>query len=131
VSLGMMLTLIIALGITFYRVIAPYLLPLFVAGMTAAICQPFFKYVLKRTNNRLSLAAGITTGIILSAIMIPLLVATLIASLQLYAFAQKVTDDTVWQHKTRTYINKVMEDAVGFGNQFLPVDQQKPWEEVA
>ncbi|QDU40284.1 putative inner membrane protein [Maioricimonas rarisocia] len=98
VSLSILLTLIIVLGITFFRVIAPYLLPLFLAGVVALLCQPVFRYFLVRTGQKLRLSAGLTTASVVAAIMIPLLVGTLMASLQLYVFALNVSDDTAWRN---------------------------------
>ncbi|MEW4526439.1 AI-2E family transporter [Maioricimonas sp. JC845] len=97
VSLSILLTLIVVLGITFFRVIAPYLLPLFLAGVVALLCQPVFRYFMVRTGQRLRVSAGLTTASVVAAIMVPLLVATLMASLQLYVFALNVSDDTVWK----------------------------------
>ncbi|MFG0332209.1 MAG: AI-2E family transporter [Maioricimonas sp. JB049] len=98
VSLSILLTLIIVLGITFFRVVAPYLLPLFLAGVVALLCQPVFRYFLIRTGQRLRLSAGLTTASVVAAIMVPLLVGTLMASLQLYVFALNVSDETAWRN---------------------------------
>lgn len=97
VSLAVLLILIVALGVTFFRVVAPFLLPLFLAGMTAVVCQPLFRYFLKRTKDRISLAAALATGTIMASILIPLITGTLIATLQLYTFASRVADDSRWQ----------------------------------
>ena len=40
VSLAVVTLLIIFLGITFFHVIAPFLLPLFLAGVVAMLAQP-------------------------------------------------------------------------------------------
>ena len=88
ISLSIIILLIFFLGLTFYRVIAPFLLPLFVAGVVAVVCQPMYDYFLKKTNHRIPLAAGITTGAIMMIVFIPLLVGTFIASVQLYTIAQ-------------------------------------------
>lgn len=96
VSLAVLLALIVALGVTFFKVVAPFILPLFLAGVTTVVCQPLFKYFLKRTKERISIAAALTTGTIMASIMIPLITGILIASLQLYAFGSKLTDDTRW-----------------------------------
>lgn len=96
VSLAVLLVLIVALGITFFRVVAPFILPLFLAGMTAVICQPLFRYFLMRTKEHVPAAAGLTTATILAAILIPLVTATLIGSLQLYTFASRISDSRQW-----------------------------------
>lgn len=96
VSLAVLLLLIVALGVMFFKVVAPFLLPLFLAGVTTVVCQPLFKYFLKRTKERISIAAALTTGTIMAAILIPLITGILIASLQLYTFGSRITGDTRW-----------------------------------
>ncbi len=92
VSLGILTTLIVFLGITFYRVVAPYLLPLFLAGVVAILCRPLFQYFRRRTGGRIRLAAGLTTTTVLAIVLVPLVVGTLLASLQLYVLAQEQLD---------------------------------------
>lgn len=99
VSLGVLLLLIVGLGAAFFRVVAPFLLPLFLAGMTAVICQPLHRYFLTRTQDRVPLAAALTTSTIMAAILIPLLTGTLLATLQLYALATRFVSDTNWLAK--------------------------------
>jgi predicted PurR-regulated permease PerM len=89
VSLTVLTVLIVFLGITFYHVIAPFLLPLFLAGVTAIICQPVFHFFLRHTNNRKRLSAVLTTGSILAAFLIPLSVGISMASVQLVEFTQQ------------------------------------------
>lgn len=83
VSLSVIVVLIIFLGITFYQVIAPFLLPLFLAGFGAVLCQPLFGYFLKRTKNRTRISAALTTATVVLAILIPLAVGTVMATSEL------------------------------------------------
>jgi len=138
VSLAVLLVLIAALGSTFFQVMAPFLLPLFLAGMTAVICQPLFRYFLVRSGNRVSVAAGLTTTTVMAAIMIPMLVATIIASLQLYTFAANVTSDSQWKEMITDLTDRVgvrtttiFSEAVEFGNGFLPADRRRDPEVIA
>ena len=62
ISTSVLLTLIVVLGITFFRVIAPFVLPLFLAGVVTLLCQPVFRSFLDRTNGRVRLSGGLTTG---------------------------------------------------------------------
>ncbi|WP_417851514.1 AI-2E family transporter [Thalassoglobus sp.] len=96
VSLVVLLVLIVALGVTFFRVVAPFLLPLFLAGMTAVVCQPLFRYFLSRTNEQISLSAALTTATIMTSILVPLITGILIATLQLYTFSSRVVDESRW-----------------------------------
>lgn len=83
VSLGIVAALIGALGITFYQVMAPFLMPLFLGAMTALLCQPLFRYFLARSKNRRPLAAVLTTSTILAAVGIPLLTGVFLGVSQL------------------------------------------------
>ncbi len=92
VSLSVLLTLIVILGLTFFQVLAPFILPLFLAGVFAILSQPLFRYFVDRTNNRVRVAAGLTTGTVMASIMIPVTVATVLASLQLFVVATRLSD---------------------------------------
>ena len=48
VSLGILVLLIIVLGVTFYHVVAPFLLPLFVAGVVSLLFRPLYRRILGR-----------------------------------------------------------------------------------
>jgi len=87
VSLAILLLLIVILGITFFKVVAPFLLPLFLAAMTAIVCRPLFDLFLRATHQQIPAAAGLTTATLLLGLLIPLSLATLAASWQLYRFA--------------------------------------------
>jgi predicted PurR-regulated permease PerM len=130
VSLAVVLTLIVVLGITFFKVVAPFLLPLFVAGMTVILAQPLFRHFVERTHGRVRLAAGLTTAAIVGLILIPLITATAIASMQLYAFALDISSAQRWEAlfgtasgvgpdraQTPTWLATNVAD---FFNQFLP-----------
>lgn len=92
ISLSVLLLLILFLGGTFFRVLAPLLLPLFVAAVMAVLFQPLLGYFVERCKGRKRLAAGLTTGTILSMILLPLLVGTLVGALQLFVVVTKISD---------------------------------------
>lgn len=132
ISLAVMLLVIVILGIVFLRVIAPFLMPLFLAGITAVICQPLFRYLLQRTGDRIPLAAGLTTTAVMAIWMVPLIIGVLVASLQLYAFATTVADSPRWKslvseagQKAQTHSLNFVERSVEFVNQFLPDEEQR------
>ena len=72
ISLGVLLALIAILGGMFYRVISPFLLPLFLAAVLSVICQPLQRYFLKKTGGRTAWAAGLTTAAVTSIFVVPL-----------------------------------------------------------
>jgi predicted PurR-regulated permease PerM len=88
VSLLLMGTVIVMLALTFYQVITPFLMPLFLAGVLAVLCQPIYRRFLVWTKNRTPLAAGLTTFVVLTIILVPTTVATLAAAKQLYVLAR-------------------------------------------
>ena len=148
VSLAVILVLIIAFGVAFFRVVAPFLMPLFLAGMTAVVCQPLQRYFLMRTKHRVDLASGLTTGVILAAIMIPLTTATLMASLQLFVLGTRVADSDklvnvlrgdpviedaadVNRHPDSELEPSVFEQTVSYVNSWLPPEEQLTPRQVA
>jgi predicted PurR-regulated permease PerM len=82
VSLGIVTALIACLGITFYQVIAPFLMPLFLAAMIALLCQPVLRYFLNHCKGRRAFAAGLSTAAIVGSVMLPLVVTVLLGVLQ-------------------------------------------------
>lgn len=96
VSLGIVTALIACLGITFYQVIAPFLMPLFLAAMIALLCQPVLRYFLHRCKGRRTLAAGLSTAAIVGSVMLPLVVIVLLGVLQfLGSNFREIDSDTI------------------------------------
>src|SRR5262245_10452501 len=89
VSLLLMGAVIVMLALTFYHVVAPFLMPLFLAGVLAVLCQPLYRRCLRWTRNRTALAAGWTTIAVLLIILVPATLGTVAAARQLYILAQE------------------------------------------
>ncbi len=137
VSLSVLLTLIVILGVTFFRVLAPFMLPLFLAGVTAIISQPVFNYFLRRTGSRASWAAGLTTATVMGVILIPIVLGILLLTLQLYTYAATLSDGDEWAkffNTVRTSAQEKTTSAFDWGveqlNQFLPPERQRDPREV-
>ena len=97
ISLAVLLALIVLLGSMFYRVIAPFLLPLFLAAVLAVICRPLQHYFLKKTGGRAAWAAGLTTTTVTLMVVGPLVVGTFVAATSFYDLAdQRLGGD--WRH---------------------------------
>ena len=96
VSLGLLAALIGLLGLTFFHVLAPFLLPLFLAAVLAMLSQPLYRRVTTWTGGRTGLAAGLTTALVLGALMIPLSLGTVLAARQMYSLAGRVLKDAEW-----------------------------------
>ncbi|MEK6257240.1 MAG: AI-2E family transporter [Planctomycetota bacterium] len=97
VSLAVLLALIVLLGSTFYQVIAPFLLPLFLAAVLAVICQPLQGYFLKRTGGRPAWAAALTTTTVAAMVVGPLVVGTFISAVQILDLADRSLGGD-WRH---------------------------------
>ena len=90
VSLLIITVLILCLGATFYQVLAPFLMPLFLAAMASMLVQPILRYFMNRWPDRRPLAAAATTVTFLAPIMIPLLAGILIGGYQLLNLASEL-----------------------------------------
>src|SRR5690606_34231694 len=115
VSLSVLLTLIIILGLTFFQVLAPFLLPLFLAGVFAILCQSLFRYYLHRTRNHVRLASALTTGTVVSIILIPIGLVIVLSSLQLYVVARKL-GDRGWTATYREMTEPLLQSVADFLN---------------
>ena len=89
VSLLVLTALIVALGITFYKVIAPFLLPLFLAGVIAMLCQPLFRYFQRVTGGRVRVAAVLTTTALIIGMLAPMFVGVVVAALEIQWIAEE------------------------------------------
>lgn len=121
VSLLTILTAIILLGITFLRVLYPFLLPLFLAGVVAVICQPMFRYFLNRTKQRRTWAAGLTTSCIVAIILVPLVTTITIGGLQLYSVINNELSTHAWTKSIASF-----KDNIGFRQIAIRLNQITP-----
>jgi predicted PurR-regulated permease PerM len=96
VSLGLLAALIVLLGLMFFQVLAPFLLPLFLAAVLAMLSQPLYRKMTAWTRGRTGLAAGLTTALVLAALMIPISLGTVLAARQMYSLAGRVLKDAEW-----------------------------------
>lgn len=117
VSLSALLALIIILGLTFFQVLAPFLLPLFLAGVFAILCQPLFRYFVDRTGRRVRLASALTSATIVAIILIPLGTLTVLSSLQLYVVATRLNDQA-WTKTFRDRTEPLLQYAADVMNTF-------------
>ncbi|QDT30772.1 AI-2E family transporter [Gimesia panareensis] len=125
VSLCIIFCLILFLGVTFFKVIMPFLLPLFLAGIVAMISQPLLNYFVKRTKGHVRIAAGITTTLIVSAILVPLCVGIFLGSLQLFTTVVNILDEANWNKTVQAVREKVevsnvkLHQFVDWSNEYL------------
>ncbi len=72
ISFVVLVTIIVIIGILFYRVMANFLLPLFLAALLVVIFRPLHQRILARCGGRTRLAAGLTTATILLIVLVPI-----------------------------------------------------------
>ncbi len=72
VSFAVLLVVIGVCGLFAYRVLASFLLPLFLAALLVIICEPIHQAVLQRCKHRRALAAALTTAGVLLTVLAPL-----------------------------------------------------------
>ncbi len=87
ISLGVLCGLIAFLGVTFYKVVAPFLLPLFLAAVVAVLCRPWYMRLRRKLNRRSRVAAGVVTAGMLGLILLPITAATVAAGVYLVELA--------------------------------------------
>lgn len=79
VSFFVLIAIILLIGFLFLRVMAPFLLPLFVAALLVVIFHPLHELIVKRCNKRYRLASALTTALVLGVVLLPLLGITFMA----------------------------------------------------
>lgn len=112
VSLTVLTALIGFLGFMFFRVVSPFLLPLFLAAILAILCQPLFKHLVRRSNGRVRVAAGLTTAIVLFGFLVPLLLGITIAAIELYTYAVEHLAEENWQERVEALGAKFEDEAL-------------------
>ena len=88
ISLAALGTLIVFLGLTFYKVVAPFVLPLLLAAVVAVLCRPWYMRLRRRLHRRGRLAAGVVTTAMLGLILLPITAGTFSAGVYLIDMAE-------------------------------------------
>ena len=96
ISLAVLLILILLLGSMMFQVIAPFILPLFVAAVLAVISQPLHQYFLRETGQRTAWAAAFSTSAVMAIVVVPVILGTFSSGLNLYTYANEKFDGE-WQ----------------------------------
>jgi predicted PurR-regulated permease PerM len=73
VSFLVLIAIILVIGFFFFRVMSPFLLPLFLAVLLVVIFHPMHVRVLHRCGGKQRLASATTTGLIILIVLLPLL----------------------------------------------------------
>ncbi len=71
VSFGLLIVIILVIGGLFIKVMAGFLIPLFLAALCVVMFRPLYAWILLRCRDRQHLAAGLTTAAILLIVLVP------------------------------------------------------------
>jgi len=82
ISFLVLLAIIVLIGALFYRVMASFVLPLFLAAVLVVIFSPVHSRILQRFNGRTNLAAAATTMIVGLVVMLPIIIAGTYATVE-------------------------------------------------
>ena len=80
VSFIALIAIIVVIGFLFFRVMAPFLLPLFLAVLMVVIFHPIHRRILNRCRGRVRVASAVTTCTVLLIVLLPLLVVMVMAA---------------------------------------------------
>ncbi|MHB0958955.1 MAG: AI-2E family transporter [Pirellulaceae bacterium] len=80
ISFLVLIAIILVIGFFFFRVMSPFLLPLFLAVLLVVIFHPLHLRVLQRCQGKHRLASATTTGLIILIVLLPLLAVIFIAA---------------------------------------------------
>ena len=82
ISFLVLLAIIVLIGALFYRVMASFVLPLFLAAVLVVIFSPVHNRILQRFNGRTNLAAAATTMVVGLVVMLPIIIAGTYATVE-------------------------------------------------
>ena len=101
VSFGVLIAVILLLCIVFYRVMASFLLPLFLATVLVVVFRPVHDWVLEKCKGRKGLASAVTTTIISLAVIVPVGIVGLIATGEARQMFKSLTSGGIEQNVKR------------------------------
>lgn len=73
VSFTILAGILLVIGVLFYKVMANFLLPMFLAVLLVVIFHPLYNWCIEKCKGRQRVAAGVTTAMIVLIVLLPLL----------------------------------------------------------
>ena len=89
VSLIVLTVLVLLFGVLFFRVMAGFIVPLFLAVLLAVLFRPLHAWIVARSKGYVRSAAFVTTIAVLLIIFIPVLLLTLRAATEAYSLGAR------------------------------------------
>jgi predicted PurR-regulated permease PerM len=90
VSFLLLVGIIVILGVIFYKVMARFVVPLFLSALLVVIFRPLHDWVLEKVNGRQQIAALMTTLIILLLVLVPVSTLVFMGATEGLAVAKQV-----------------------------------------
>ncbi|HUE71897.1 MAG TPA: AI-2E family transporter, partial [Pirellulaceae bacterium] len=100
VSFAVLIGILAVITVLFYRVMASFLLPLFMAALLGVIFQPLQRWVLNKCGGQRYVAAGITSVLVLLSVLTPTALVITMAALQGIELAERVRGTDVQSQLT-------------------------------
>ncbi len=86
---------IFAVGLLFYRVMAGFFIPLFLAALLVVIFRPVHEWLYHKLGQRARIAAACTTTLVLLVVLLPVLLVMSVAASQFTAMIRQVGSNNV------------------------------------
>ncbi len=101
-SVVMLILGIMAIGALFYRVMAGFFVPLFLAALLVVIFRPLHTWIYHRLGDRPRAAAGVTTSFILALVLFPIILLISVAATEFTSMVSHVKNfDDIYQAVNR------------------------------
>lgn len=100
VSFAVLIGILVVITVLFYRVMASFMLPLFMAALLGVIFQPLHRWTLGKCGERRYLSAGITSVLVLLSVLAPAALVITMATLQGIELAERVQGTDVQSELT-------------------------------
>ena len=100
VSFAVLIGILVVITVLFYRVMASFMLPLFMAALLGVIFQPLHRWALDKCGGRRYVAAGITSLLVLFSVLAPAALVITMAALQGIELVERLRGTDVQQQLT-------------------------------
>ncbi len=97
VSFSLLIGFILIIGGLFFKLMASFLVPLFLAVLCVVIFRPWHAWILRRCRDRQHLAAGLTTAVILLVVFLPAFSILTLAAIEGTAMVANLELNTIRQ----------------------------------
>ncbi len=94
-SFALLLGIIVAVSIVFYRVMISFLLPLFLAALLVIVFRPLHRWCVNRWKGRERLAAVVTTAAVVLIVIVPMTLVMIFAAIEASALAAQLNDNDI------------------------------------